>query len=95
MREKQNTKVIDFMDSMSKIEWWPVPAVFQLSPNRQWARHESLERLPKKKQHIIVGEIFKHYGLLPLGGNFEWTYFGMQSEKWKLEENLLSPKETK
>ena len=81
MREK----IKEFLISMSKIDWQPKPATFQLSPNDHWARHSDWIFIPKEQQKKIQEEIWRHYMLLPITDNGIYCFFGLP---WKATEIL-------
>lgn len=72
-----------FMALMAKIDWQPKPAVFQLSPNLEWARHSDWPFIDPKERDRIKYEIYKHYGLHHQASDEWYAYFGKAGSIFK------------
>ncbi len=84
--KSQEEKFRAFREDMQKIVWWPVPAAFQLSPNRQWGRHDDWKFLAKEKRERIEQEIWKCWGLLAVIDDGTYCYFGQPWERTRIVE---------
>jgi hypothetical protein len=79
-------EVKEFLENMSKIDWQPRPAAFQISWNRKWARHSDWAFIPKEKKQRICEEVWKSWMLVPIVENGMYMFFGPPWERTRIVE---------
>lgn len=77
-------KLKDFWDVMQKIDWQPVPAAFQLSPNKQWGKHHDWDFLREDKKKIVQEKIWQYWGLQLIIDDGMKAYFGQPWERTRI-----------
>ncbi len=92
--KNQQEKFKEFWDSMKLIEWEPEPAMFQLSKNRKYGRHDDWKFLRETDQKRIAEGVWKAWGLqLALDDGF-YAYFLQPWERTRLVDFVGDIEET-
>lgn len=67
---------VQFLD---RIEWLPKHAAFQMSQNKQWARHSNWEAVNDKE--AVAQEVWEAWGLVPIHIVTYYCYFGTEKKR--------------
>lgn len=80
----QAEKFAEFLKTMQAVEWGPVPAAFQLSPNHKYARLFDWNLRDEKYKKVVQEKIWQEWQLL-LGISYgQFAYFLQPRDRTRL-----------